>query len=66
MNIHALSGIQTHNPKNQAASSLRLKRHGHWDCHKYALNLYNIQSQVGEFVLFVRLKMLLLSFLSLD
>jgi hypothetical protein len=29
-NIHALSGIQTHGPTNQAAANLRLRPRGHW------------------------------------
>jgi hypothetical protein len=28
-NLHVLSGIQTHDPVNQAAADLRLRRHGH-------------------------------------
>jgi hypothetical protein len=30
-NIHVLSGIQTRDPSNQAATDLRLRPHGHWD-----------------------------------
>jgi hypothetical protein len=29
--IHALSGIRTHNPSRRAAADLRLRPHGHWD-----------------------------------
>jgi hypothetical protein len=32
-NIHALSGIRTHDPSNQAAADLRLRPRGHWDRH---------------------------------
>jgi hypothetical protein len=30
-NIHALSGIRTHDPRNQAAADLRLRPRGYWD-----------------------------------
>jgi hypothetical protein len=30
MNIHAVSGIQTRDAKNQAAADPRLRSHGHW------------------------------------
>jgi len=38
MNIHALSGIGTHDPKNHTAADLPLSRHGHWDRQKLMFN----------------------------
>jgi hypothetical protein len=48
--IHALGGIQTHNPSTRAAVDPRLRPRGHWDRHtyrlpltKYCIQLYHIQ-----------------------
>ena len=44
-NIHALSGIRTHNPNNRLASGLRLIRHDHRYRCFYLLLLCNSESE---------------------
>jgi hypothetical protein len=40
-NIHALGGIQTHDPIKRLAADLRLRPRGHWDRLIWRINYYN-------------------------
>ena len=44
-NIHALSGIRTCDPSNQAALDLRLRRHGCWSLKKH--NYVSLRRGIG-------------------
>lgn len=50
MNIHVLSGIQTHDSSNQVAACLCLRLPSYWDCHYSSYTLIYFESVAKESV----------------
>ena len=49
--IHAPSGIRTHNPSKQAAADPRLRPRGHWTGHSQNISIFNSATKIYKSVI---------------